>query len=105
VDRGREYGTTDEPAAGVRDMGQDRISSGQRPSMALVAPDPPHLRSQERSGVCSVSVGEVEDEVLHLRSEPGPCRGLDRCASCGGNRLSVQLEQVVCRAWGHTGRG
>jgi hypothetical protein len=28
--------------------------------------------------------------------------GLDRCASCGGTRLSVTLGQVVCRACGHT---
>ncbi len=27
---------------------------------------------------------------------------LDRCASCGGTRLSAMLGDVVCRACGHT---
>jgi hypothetical protein len=28
--------------------------------------------------------------------------GLDRCAACGGTRLSVTLGEVTCRACGHT---
>jgi hypothetical protein len=30
--------------------------------------------------------------------------GLDRCAACGGTRLSVQLGDVVCRSCGHMER-
>jgi rubredoxin len=36
------------------------------------------------------------------RDRPGWAEGLDRCASCGGTRLSAMLGQVVCRACGHT---
>jgi len=36
------------------------------------------------------------------QAEPGWNDGLDRCASCGATRLSIQLGQVVCRACGHT---
>ncbi len=36
------------------------------------------------------------------RERPGWADGLDRCASCGGTRLSAILGDVVCRACGHT---
>jgi predicted amidophosphoribosyltransferase len=36
---------------------------------------------------------------------PDWAEGLDRCAACGGTRLSVQLGEVVCRACGHTEPG
>jgi hypothetical protein len=38
------------------------------------------------------------------QAEPGWADGLDRCASCGGTRLSIQLGDVVCRACGHTAK-
>ena len=36
------------------------------------------------------------------RDVPGWADGLDRCAVCGGTRLSAMLGEVVCRACGHT---
>ena len=36
------------------------------------------------------------------RDRPDWAEGLDRCAACGGTRLSLQLGDVVCRACGHT---
>ena len=38
------------------------------------------------------------------QAEPDWADGLDRCASCGGTRLSIQLGEVVCRACGHTAK-
>jgi hypothetical protein len=36
------------------------------------------------------------------RDRPGWAEGLDRCARCGGTRLSVTLGEVTCRACGHS---
>jgi hypothetical protein len=36
--------------------------------------------------------------------EPSWADGLDRCARCGGTRLTAMLGEVVCRACGHTAR-
>lgn len=38
------------------------------------------------------------------RERPDWADSLDRCASCGGTRLSAMLGEVVCRACGHTER-
>lgn len=38
------------------------------------------------------------------RDRPDWATGLDRCAACGGTRLSAMLGEVVCRACGHTQR-
>ena len=34
---------------------------------------------------------------------PGWSEGLDRCARCGSTRLSVMLDEVICRQCGRVG--
>jgi hypothetical protein len=70
MDRCRELDAADELCLRGRQVDQGEIAGGKRVAMSLFAIDRPHLRPEKRSRPLSVSLGEVEQIMRHLRTVP-----------------------------------
>jgi hypothetical protein len=69
VDRGRDLCATNELCLG-RQVDQGEIAGAEIAAMWFIASDSPHLRPDERHGLLSAPLGEVEREVRHPRRLP-----------------------------------